>query len=214
MPRYSVLLSVLMLLALFGFPGAAQAQEQPQSPQITSPAAGQALQGNVTITGSAAVEGFASAELTFAYSNDPTGTWFFIEQFDSAVIDGVLANWDTTLLTDGDYILRLTIFLQDGSTVMTEVAGLRIRNYTAIETETPTPVLPTQTPLPGATDIPTITPTPTGTLIPPTLTPLAPNPAVMTEPDITLNMVRGVLIAVAAFAAVALVFAIAKLRRR
>lgn len=204
-------LQLTVALALMVIPLSALAQAS--GPVISSPTPGQALQGVVTITGTSDISGFTSAEISFAYVDDPTGTWFFIDQTTTAVADGTLATWDTSTLTDGDYTLRLSVTLQDGSTQTYDVPGLRVRNYTPVETATPTLALPTETPPPGATAAPTITLTPTITPVPPTITPLAPNPVVVTPSDITFNMVRGVLIAVALFAVVGLVFAIARLRR-
>lgn len=213
--RHSFLLIVIAVL--FAVPLAARAQETtptlPAAPVISSPLPNQALQGVVTISGSSSVPGFASAELTFAYLDDPTGTWFLIDQVSEPVIAGPLAAWDTSTLTDGDYTLRLTVNLQDGTALTADVPGVRLRNYTPIETDPPTPAAPTETLPPGATPAPTITPLPSQTLIPPTITPLPENPAVVTSSEVTFQVVRGALITVALFAVVGLVFAIARLRR-
>jgi hypothetical protein len=211
MQRIPLYLQLILILAWMSLPLSVHAQGS--GSVITGPTAGQALQGVVTITGTSAVPGFASAEISFAYVDDPTGTWFFIDQTTTPVADGTLATWDTSTLTDGDYTLRLSVTLQNGTTQNYDVPGLRVRNYTPVETATPTLALPTDTPPPGATAAPTITLTPTISPIPPTITPLPPNPVVVTPTDITFNIIRGVLIAVAVFAVVGLVFAIARLRR-
>jgi len=47
---------------------------------VGSPHPGEALQGAVSIGGTTELPGFRSAEVTFAYQSDPTGTWFLIQQ--------------------------------------------------------------------------------------------------------------------------------------
>src|SRR4030042_389985 len=113
----------LLLSALF--PVQAAAQNTP--PYITAPQAGQALQGMVTVTGASALEEFALAEIAFAYADDATGTWFLIASSDQPVIDGFLATWDTTTITDGTYALRMRVLLADGTNRETPVPALGVR---------------------------------------------------------------------------------------
>jgi hypothetical protein len=93
------------------------------------------------------------------------------------------------------------------------VEDLRVRNYTAIETNTPTPVTPTATPLPGDTPVPTSTPTPTETPIPPTPTSLPPNPIQVTGVDFTTSLVKGIAIVAGAFVIIGIYASIKNLRR-
>ena len=177
---------------------------------ITSPTSGAALRGDISITGSTFLDDFQSAVLTFAYSHDPTNTWFFIGENSQPITNGVLTHWDTTTLTDGEYTLRVTVTTTDGKQIIATIMGLRIRNYTPIETDTPTPippetytptpVPPTTTPLPGDTAIPTITLTPTITQRPPTLTPLPSNPIQLSRQEILDSFIKGGLIVVGIFA--------------
>lgn len=162
---------------------------------IRSPGAGQAVQGSVSIEGGSSVPGFVSVELAFAYAGDPTGTWFLIAEGSQPVQDGVLAQWDTGAITDGDYDLRLRVLLQNGNHLETLVPGLRVRNYTPVETDTPTPVTPTLTQVPGET--PVVTPT---REIRPTPTPLPPNPAEVTSGDILGSLGKGALVILGLFA--------------
>jgi hypothetical protein len=104
--------------------------------------------------------------------------------------------WDTNLITDGNYNLRLVVILQDGTRVDTAVTGLRVRNYSPIETSTPTPVTPTATLSPGERPTATATPVPT---ITPTPTPLPTNPAEMTTHQITGSLWKGALGAIVVF---------------
>ena len=168
--------------------------------RLQSPQGGQALQGSVPILGNTDVAGFQSASLYFGYRNDPTHTWFLIAQSDQAVKDGSLAQWDTTTITDGDYDLRLIVILDDGSQEVANVAGLRVRNYSVVETNTPTPVAPTATAVPGNTAIPTITSTPSATPLAPTGTPFIPNPAQINSIDIASSMGKGALAIIGLFA--------------
>jgi hypothetical protein len=198
-----------VILALL-LPQSAAAQSEPTI-RITSPASGDALQGLVDILGTSAVDGFYASELSFAYTSDTTNTWFLIYSTDAPVTEGLLAAWDTNLVTDGDYDLRLRVTLQDGTIIETIVTGLRIRNQTP--TETPTPE-PTFTPEPFDTATPTLPPptpqpAPTATHLPtPTLLP--PNPAVVTNSEIYGSLGRGILLTLFFFIIVGILF---RLRR-
>jgi hypothetical protein len=68
------------------------------------------------------------------------------------------------------------------------VTGLRIRNYSPVETETPTPVVPTETLFPGQA---TRTPLPSATPLPPTVTPLPTNPAIYTPQQLFNGLAAG-----------------------
>jgi len=164
------------------------------------------VQGQVTISGASAVPGFFYYEVAFAYTGDPTGTWFLIEESFNPVQDGPLAAWDTFAITDGVYDLRLLITLVDGSQLETIVRGIRVRNYSQIETSTPTePPTATITPTIDRTqafvpsNTPTITPTPTETPLPPTVTPLPRNPAELVPQQLGDSLLRGAAGTLAAF---------------
>ena len=168
---------------------------------ITTPAPGAVLRGPVNISGSNQVQGatFLYAEVSFSYVNDPTGPWFLIATNDQPIEDGILATWDTTSITDGDYALRLRVFLQDGTSQDVTVADLHVRNDVAAATATP-PVaaadLPTFAPaLPTPTDLPVSA---TSAFAP--LTPLPDNPAALTDKSVLSTFRRGAIFAVIAFA--------------
>ena len=181
---------------------------------ILSPLPGQALQGLVPINAITAQDGFQAAELEFAYTHDLTHTWFLINESDKPVTGGLLAQWDTTTLTDEIYDLRLTVLLNDGRRDSMTVTGLRVRNYTPIETDTPTPVAPTSTPVPGDTPVPTITPTPTVTPIPPTFTPFPQNPAQLSTHDIATSLGKGALAVVGMFALMGIYYLVNVVRKK
>ena len=177
-------------LVFFFFPQPVLAQDGNQA-TISYPIEAQIVQGVVTISGSVTVLGFSSYKISFAYENDPTQTWFELSSSSLPVFEGELGAWDTTTLTDGDYSLRLQVFLLDGTVQEATVTGLRVRNYTPIPTSTHTP---TSTPVvqfaPPTAQL--IAPAP-ATVTPslPTPTVLPPNPASLAEASISSALGRG-----------------------
>ena len=164
-------------------------------PVIVAPRPGDVLQGVVTIAGSSDVTGFGSAEISFTYTDDPTGTWFLISKNSQPIFNERLASWDTTVITDGDYVLRLRVYLIDGSFHEVLVSGLRVRNYTPVETPTPMAIAPKATPL--ATFTPTATPLPTPTALPR-------NPAVLAPTDVSASIIYGGLAAILIFVVISI----------
>ena len=184
---------------------------------IVAPVPGQALQGVVAIMGRTSLSGFRSAEILFGYANDLSQTWFFIAESTTPVDAGLLAEWDTSTLTDSNYTLRLAVYRADGSRVVVIVPGLRIRNYSPVETSTPTPLSTpnaSATPLPGSAPKSTQPALPSATTIPPTITPLPTNPAELSQQDISNNLLRGAAGTGIALAALGLYLVIRKLFHR
>jgi hypothetical protein len=177
---------------------------------ITSPVPGQVLQGSVTIVGYSALPGFVFAQLAFAYAENPTGTWFQIADSGEPVAGGALAQWDTSAITDGDYTLRLTVRFEDGSQREIVVAGLRVRNYTPVETDTPTPVTPTTTLVPGGVPV-TATLTRTARA---SATPLPTNPAEITTQNLATSLGKGALAVLGFFAFMGAYLLVRKIRER
>jgi len=133
--------------------------------EISQPAAGSAVSGVVTLLGTADHPWFQSYDLAFAYDPNPTETWFSLgEPVQTPVRDGRLGIWDTAGISDGNYTLRLRVWLSDGSVLVGLVENVRVRNYRAAETATPPPTsfpsptpdtpTPTQTPWPAMTATP------------------------------------------------------------
>jgi hypothetical protein len=176
---------------------------------ISSPQSGDILRGQVEIVGNMDVPNFASAELAFSYVSNPADSWFTIQTFPQPVQNNpTFAVWDTTTLTDGDYILHLRVFLQDGSTQDVVVSDLKIRN------DTPPPTaLPTTTESSGFITInPTATLPPAATALPsfPSPTPLPANPASVTSTSIYSNFAQGALITLVLFAFFSLILRLRK----
>jgi hypothetical protein len=189
----------VILLLLWFFLLGAQTSPQDQ-PQIAAPVPGSALQGTITILGTTDLSDFQYAEVAFSYSGNQPESWFLIHQSQETVNDGILAAWDTTTIADGNYRLRLQVYLTNGSIKSTEIAGLRVRNYTSVETNTPAPsaisnppvIVNTPTPIQ-----PTATPRFTPTILPA-------NPAQVQPANLVGSIAAGVGTAVVLFLLLAL----------
>ncbi len=166
---------------------------QTGAPAVSSPKAGEVLRGKIQIVGDLGAEAFASAELSFAYASAPE-TFFPIQEFSQPPADQNLALWDTTLIADGDYILRLRLFFLDGTQRDVVVPDLKVRNDEIPPTETPAPT--EEPPAPAETAPPPAQQPPTPTPIFPTPTPLPPNPAALAPVSILLRFAQGGLAAV------------------
>jgi hypothetical protein len=178
MTRIGILFSLIIYLASIAVSSVA-AQT---GPLVISPRQGDALQGVVIIKGTTDLKGFVSAEVDFAYTGDPTVTWFLVATSNQRVNLDTLATWDTTSITDGNYVLRVRVYLKDGSILDAAVSNLRVRNYTPVETPTPAPTALQ----------PTVTMTPTLTSTPfPSPTPLPNNAAVLTPVDVSKSIAYG-----------------------
>ncbi len=172
---------------------------------ISSPQNGDVIRGQVEIAGNMTVPNFSSADLSFKYAIPEGGAtnsadnWFAIQTFPQPVAGPALAVWDTTTLTDGDYTLRLRVFLQDGSFQDAIVSDLKIRN----DTPEPTKFVPTETALPqfnAATSLPALNQsTATAVVVFPSSTPLPANPASVTTSSIYSTFGRAALVILVLF---------------
>lgn len=145
--------SVLRILIAVWFSASAVVSTQLQVPgfaEITEPGQGHAVTGIVTILGTASHPAFDSFDLAFSFDPDPTDTWFPIgEALNTTVVDGRLAIWDTTQITDGVYRLRLRAHIEGSPPFETIVRDIRVRNYTPTETPPPEAVTSVPTELPA-----------------------------------------------------------------
>ncbi len=175
-------------------------------PMITSPRSGEVLQGVVAVQGSTDVLDFESAELSFAYQDGGEESWFLIANLTQPVENERLTEWDTTTIADGTYQLRLRVILNDGNDLETIVPDLRVRNYTAVETNTPvtSESQPTIEPLPIVN---AETVVPTGTAFPE-------NPAAITQKDIVASIKWGSILAIVAFIVMGTILGLRSLSRR
>ena len=182
---------------------------------ITSPKPGDILRGQVDIVGNMNVPNFASAELAFSYASNPADSWFTIQTFPQSVTDPTLAVWDTTTVTDGDYVLHLRVLLQDGSTQDVAVSDLKIRNDmslpTVIPAATATPDSIILNPIPiSSTEGPATIQPPKALPTFPSPTSLPANPASVTSTSIYSNFARGGLITLVLFAFFSLILRLRK----
>src|SRR6185369_7173219 len=183
------------ILVLFPFLFFLIAAQDSTAVAINSPAPNDILRGQVNIIGSTNDPNFVSAQLDFAYASDSTGTWFPLQALSQSVFDSPLYTWDTTTITDGDYILRLRVFVTDGSSQEVTVP-VKVQNDVA--PATPTVVLPTATRDEVTILIPTpflLAASPTPTDVPrPTPTSLPPNPVSLNTNTVLMSLGRGALV--------------------
>ena len=124
------ILFALIIIVLPAFSGAAL----PENVDINFPANGVSIQGVVEIIGTAVSDSFSSAAVYFSYSGADSTNWFLIARLDQPVENSMLARWDTTTITDGEYQLKLVLNKKDGTTQEVLVSPLYVRNYTAVPT--------------------------------------------------------------------------------
>jgi hypothetical protein len=185
---------------------------------ITAPQAGDILRGDVSIQGRLDTPNFASAELAFTFAesaSDPAATWFTLQTFSQPTVDSTLSVWDTTTVTDGDYALRLRVYLLEGSFQDVLVTDLKIRNYTPdptpIPSETPTaaPTLPSFSQF-NANPSSANSAEPTAIISYPTATPLPPNPASLETDAIITTFGKSALVILGIFFVTSLLFRLRK----
>jgi hypothetical protein len=164
-------LGLLFLLGMVIFPASTAAQDSDDTVvNITAPVETQELFGEVTIMGSAASPGnFASYALEYDNIQDTVLDWNAVQpRVQQQVRDGVLGRWDTNQVPDGEYQLRLRVFLTNGEDREFIVSNLRVRN----SAPPPTPTSPALDSAPALT--PTPGPSPTSLIEqPPSSNPIA-----------------------------------------
>ena len=179
---------------------------QGERPLVENPSPDEVLQGVVTILGSTDLFGFQSAEISFGYQSDATDTWFLIEQGESAINDDTLAIWDTTTITDGDYKIRVRVYLDDGTYADTIIPRLHVRNYSPIIDEQ-SYAIPTS----AVSEDESI---PEETAIKPTSTVLPGNPASISSSGIISSLIKGIVFAILAMIIIGAFFVIRAMVRR
>ena len=160
-----VALAVVALYQRATTPLAVGAQNPDQTlSAITSPVNGAQLFGPVNILGSAAHPAvFSHYELDYDDLSDPNVLWLPVQSpVQQQVRDSVLGTWNTNLVPDGFYRLRLRVVLADGQVGEAVVSNLRVMN----SLPTPVPTLPAANPAPGAMT-PSPGPSPTSPIVQP-----------------------------------------------
>jgi hypothetical protein len=135
-------------------------------------------------------------EIEFSYAENSRGTWFPIAFGDEFTDNQIQYEWDTNQVTDGNYNLRVIVYYDDGASTTQTINTVRIRNYSQVETPTPTltptPVIETPEDTLAPTITPSVTPSPTLTHTPwRTPTPLPRNPIEVTDTEFRNNLGLG-----------------------
>ncbi len=218
MKKTAIIVSVVWLVVCLVVP-AGLALAQPAG-QITSPRDRASVRGQVPVEGSAVQEQFQKYELHYGPEPNPGDQWTPIggSPFTVPVIQGRLGLWDTTLLPDGLYSLRLRVVRLDGNYDEYFVRGIQVSNTFPTDTPTPavvvtpSPVGPTNTPAPTLTvviAVPTVlspTPRPTSTPFPTALPTGTPEPSDMPFASISDAACWGAGATLAVFVGIGLLF--------
>jgi membrane peptidoglycan carboxypeptidase len=174
---------------------------------ITSPLDGSTVRGLINLEGSATAANFAGYQIELGQGTEPQAFAVIQERVDRLVEGGILGSFDTTLLENGPYTLRLVVFDQTGgasesrvrvlvdnppaptvtftpepSATATDTPVPATATAAPLPTETPTVVLPT--PTQGVVDTPTATPSPTTVLPEPAPTDTATSVPTATSPSL------------------------------
>jgi hypothetical protein len=118
-------LQALLIMVLI--PAVHLMQVSASGPRIDVPLAGDNVRGVVGIAGSTDVEGFDFSEVFFGFSSNDA--WFSLGRQNQPVNNQIIVNWDTTIIPDGTYRIRVVVQRKDGSQVETGVDDIQVRNY-------------------------------------------------------------------------------------
>jgi hypothetical protein len=169
-----LLVGVSLVVIIEAAPGRGPQGQGPEA-VITSPRDRAVVRDKVSIRGTATHPEFWKYEVAYGPEPNPGDQWVLMGAVhETQVVDNVLETWDTTLLPDGNYSLRLRVVRRDGNYDEYFVREIAVAN-----------TLPTDTPTPEVTPTPTDTPTP----LPPTPTivialPVLPSPTPQPLPTI------------------------------
>jgi hypothetical protein len=143
--RSSLLLALVILisLTLLAPAHAAPQRQGADIAQITAPTEGQALSGLVTITGSANHPEFARYELAYGPDPNPNDAWQPFAEGNQTVDNETLGTWNTSVIADGQYALRLRAIRKDSNYSEGFVRGLQVSNSGPVGTPTSIPPAPT-----------------------------------------------------------------------
>ena len=125
-----------------GFPTLAVAPtippRYPENIQIVSPVQGGILSGNVTIFGSASHPDFVQYALEYGPNGAGNNLWYpiTVQSVTVPVLSNALGAWNTLLVQDGTYQIRLHVYLSGGR----EVTNVIVPNLTVQNQQVPTPI--------------------------------------------------------------------------
>jgi len=133
------LISLSLLQPVLAAPQSAPQQQGQDIAQITSPTDGQNIAGLVTISGSADHPEFARWELAYGPDPNPNDGWQPFTEGNQPVLNGTIGTWNTGVVADGGYMLRLRVIRKDSNYSEAFVRGLQVSNSAPIGTPTSIP---------------------------------------------------------------------------
>lgn len=151
--RVNIVLAVVMLSIPFAPSMAVRAQQS----EITSPAVGSAVAGDVPVIGTAVIDPFQKYEIHYKLEPSGDDAYIYFDGGTTPVVNGQLAIWRASGLAPGVYSLRLRVVKLDGNYAEYFAQNVSVNQGPA---PTPTSDQPTPTPIPTATFTPAAQPTP------------------------------------------------------
>ncbi|NJN92703.1 MAG: hypothetical protein HC875_00765 [Anaerolineales bacterium] len=151
---------------------------------INDPASNAVVRGQVQITGSSDHPSFQFYIIEFSPEPVTGGQWQIIGATrNTPVINGVLETWDTTLIPDGSYTLRLRTVRLDGNYTEAFSQQVVVANTQPLPTDTPIPTEEVVVPSGPPTETPTpLPPTPTVSIEQPIVETPTPRPVETSAP--------------------------------
>jgi hypothetical protein len=134
---------ILALIALLALPVSAAPIKQEPLAAITSPTDGQQLRGNVAIIGSAILPDFERYELAYGPEPNPNDAWQAFGGNNQQVSNNTLGIWNTNVVADGTYTIRLRVIRTDSNYNEAFVRGVKVSNQQPLGTPTSIPPAPT-----------------------------------------------------------------------
>jgi PKD repeat protein len=115
----------------------------PISIVILSPIPGNVVAGNVQVLGAAIHPLFLQYQLEYGPDPNPGNLWYPATGIvQNPVFNGLLGIWNTTVIQDSVYQLRLRVTLRDGTGLATVVNNIRIQNRVPTPVPSATPNIP------------------------------------------------------------------------
>lgn len=186
--KYLVALTLLTLLVVgltpFATVMAAPALQGQDLAVISAPASNAVVRGQVQITGSSDHPSFQFYIIELSPEPVTGNQWQIIGATrNTPVINGVLETWDTTLIPDGSYTLRLRTVRLDGNYTEGFSQQVVVANTQPLPTDTPVPTEEVVVPSGPPTETPTpLPPTPTVSIEQPIVETPTPRPVETSAP--------------------------------
>ncbi|HZY45395.1 MAG TPA: hypothetical protein VFF70_11660, partial [Anaerolineae bacterium] len=130
---------ITALITLLALPVQAAPLNQDAQATITTPTDGQVVNGNVLISGSAAHPDFDRYEIAYGPDPNPNDAWQIFVNNNQMVAANTLGTWNTSVLVDGTYIIRLRVIRRDSNYTEAFVRGIKVSNQQPVGTPTSVP---------------------------------------------------------------------------